>query len=168
MAADHDLVAVRQRAPFDALAVDEHAVEAAIVEYAQPVGLANDQRVAARDCRVVESDVGCQAAPDPRPFALKRKRDHLTARRSVGEVLAGLVEAIADLVKPALVLGFGRHVDHRRLRRREQRSAYKLGAAGVGAGWQLGHSVERYGVVALGTAKCPGPRYVARHPSFHL
>src|SRR5437660_1662748 len=35
VAADHDLVAVGQRAPLDALAIDEHAVEAAVVEDAQ-------------------------------------------------------------------------------------------------------------------------------------
>ena len=34
VAADDDLVAVGQRAPLDALAVDEHAVEAAVVEHA--------------------------------------------------------------------------------------------------------------------------------------
>ena len=70
VAADHDLVAVGQRAPLHALAVDEHAVEAAIVEHAQPVGLADDQRVAAGDGRVVEADVGGQAAADPGPLAL--------------------------------------------------------------------------------------------------
>ena len=35
-----------ERAPLDALAVDEHAVEAAVVEHADAVGLTHDQRVA--------------------------------------------------------------------------------------------------------------------------
>ena len=75
VAADHDLVAVGERAPLDPLAVDEHAVEAAVVEHAQAVRLADDQRVAARHGRVVEADVGGQAAADPRPLALQRERD---------------------------------------------------------------------------------------------
>ena len=104
MAADHDLVAVRQRAPFHPLAVDEHAVEAAVVEHAQAVGLAHDQRVPARDGRVVEADVGGQAAADPSPLALEREGDDVVVVGAVGEVLAGLVEPVAQLVEPALIL----------------------------------------------------------------
>src|SRR4051812_12364235 len=52
VAPDDDLVAVRQHAPFDALAVDEDAVQAAVVEDAHAVRLAHDQRMPARDRRV--------------------------------------------------------------------------------------------------------------------
>ena len=56
--------------PFvDALTVDEHAVEAAVVEQPHAVRLAHYQGVTARDGRVVEADVGGEAAPDPRPLA---------------------------------------------------------------------------------------------------
>ena len=81
VAADDDLVAVLQRAPLDALAVDEHAVEAAVVEHAHAVGLAHDQRVAARDGRVVEAHVGGEAAADPRPLARERRRRGRCRRR---------------------------------------------------------------------------------------
>src|SRR5688572_13746951 len=70
-AADRQLVAVAQLLPLDPLAVDEDAVEAAVVEHAQPpAGLRDDQRVAPRDARVVEAQVGGDAAPDARPAAL--------------------------------------------------------------------------------------------------
>src|SRR3954469_11712571 len=72
IAPDDDLVAVAQHAPLDALAVDEHAVEAPVVEDPHAIGLAHDQRVPARHGRVVEADVGREAATDPRPLALER------------------------------------------------------------------------------------------------
>src|SRR3954467_12510137 len=86
IAPDDDLVAVGQDPPLDALAVDEHAVEAAIVEDAHAVGLAHDQRVPARDGRIVEPDVGREAAPDPRPLTLQRGDAH-AARVDPGDVL---------------------------------------------------------------------------------
>src|SRR5947208_7807603 len=58
--ADHDLVAVAQDAPLDALAVDEDAIEAAVVQHADAVGLADYQRMAARHGRVVEAHVRCE------------------------------------------------------------------------------------------------------------
>ena len=82
VAPDDDLVAVAQHPPLDALAVDEHAVEAAVVEDAHAVGLAHDQRVAARHGRVVEAHVGGQAAPDPRPLAVERRRCGRRRRRA--------------------------------------------------------------------------------------
>ena len=91
VAPDDDLVAVGQRAPLDALAVDEDAVERPVVEHAHAVGLAHDQRVAARDRRVVEADVGGQAAPDPSPLLLQR-RDPRRPGVLVGEVLARRVD----------------------------------------------------------------------------
>src|SRR3954453_14961154 len=72
IAPDDDLVAVAQHAPLDALAVDEHAVEAPVVQDPHAIGLAHDQRVPARHGRVVEPDVGREAATDPRPLALER------------------------------------------------------------------------------------------------
>jgi hypothetical protein len=45
MTSDDDLITVGERAPFNALTVDEHAVEAAVVQYAQPIGLAHDERM---------------------------------------------------------------------------------------------------------------------------
>ena len=58
-AADCQFVAIGEAAPFDDLAVEEDAVEAAVVENAQRVGaLGDDQGVAARDAGVVEADVG--------------------------------------------------------------------------------------------------------------
>src|SRR3954462_11311628 len=72
IAPDDDLVAVAQHAPLDALSVDEHAVEAPVVEDPHAIGLAHDQRVPARHGRVVEPDVGREAATDPRPLALER------------------------------------------------------------------------------------------------
>src|SRR3954453_22736692 len=86
IAPDDDLVAVGQDPPLDALAVDEHAVEAAIVEDAHAVGLAHDQRVPARDGRIVDPDVGREAAPDPRPLTLQRGDAH-AARGDPGDVL---------------------------------------------------------------------------------
>ena len=112
VASDHDLVVVGQRAPFDPLAVDEHAVEAAVVEHAQPIGLAHDQRVPARHGWVIEADIGGQAATDPRPLALQREHDDVAVRGAVGEVLTRLVQALADLFEPGAIL------DHPTTRRR--------------------------------------------------
>ena len=71
---DDDLVAVGQRRPLDAAAVDVDAVERAVVEHAYAVGLGDDQRMTARDGRVVEAHVGGQRAADPRPLARRRAR----------------------------------------------------------------------------------------------
>ena len=66
----HDLIAVRKRAPLDSLAVDEHAVEAPVIEDPQPIWLADDQRMTAGNRRIVEADVGGEAPADPCPLAL--------------------------------------------------------------------------------------------------
>jgi hypothetical protein len=89
VASDDDLVAVGQHAPLDPLAVDEHAVQAAVVQHADAIRLADDQRVAPRHRRVVEAHVRGQAAPDPRPLALERRDAH-AARLLPGQVLAVL------------------------------------------------------------------------------
>ena len=72
VAADEDLVAVGQRRPLDALAVDEDAVQRAVVEHADAVRAAHEQGVAARDGGVVEADVGGQGAADAGPLAGER------------------------------------------------------------------------------------------------
>src|ERR1039457_7465296 len=69
VAPDDDLVAVAQDLAFHPRAVDEHAVEAAVVEQAHAIWLAHDQRVPARDGRVIEAQIRGQAAPDARPLA---------------------------------------------------------------------------------------------------
>src|SRR6188472_3541329 len=89
VAPDDDLVTVAQHPPLDALAVHEHAVQAAVVEDPHAVGLAHDQRVAARDRGVVEAHVGRQAASDARPLAVER-RDAYARPVVPGQVLAGL------------------------------------------------------------------------------
>src|SRR3954469_18548080 len=79
VAPDDDLVAVGQDPPLDALAVDEHAVEAAVVQDPHSVRPAHDQRVPARHGRVVEADVRRKAAPHPRPLVLQRGDLHAPA-----------------------------------------------------------------------------------------
>src|SRR5205823_3242815 len=86
--------AVAQDPSFHARAVHEHAVEAAIVEHADAVGLAHDQRMAARDRGVVEAHVGREAATDTRPLTGEGHRADLAALL-VAEVLARLVDLLA-------------------------------------------------------------------------
>ncbi len=94
VAPDDDLVAVAQDPALHPRAVDEHAVEAAVVEHAHAVGLAHDEGVAARDGGVVEAHIGGEAAPDARPLARQRHGPQL-AGLFVAEVLAGLLDALA-------------------------------------------------------------------------
>src|SRR4051794_20092236 len=75
VAADDDLVTVAQRAPFHAPAVDLDAVQRAVVEHPYTALLARDQRMTARDRRVIEANVGGQRAADPRPFPADRADD---------------------------------------------------------------------------------------------
>src|SRR5215210_2424293 len=119
VAADHDLVAVGQRRPLDALAVDVDAVERAVVEHAYALRLADHERMTARDRGVVEADVGGERAPDARPLLVERDQ-HVAAGLLVGEVLARLGHAVARLLQPrgALALhGRGRLDGHRLLPR---------------------------------------------------
>src|SRR5689334_2157826 len=165
MAPDHDLVAVRERAPLDPLAVDEHAVEAAVVEDAEAVGLAHDQRMTARHRGVVEPDVGREAAADPRPLALEREPEHVAlAAGAVRDVLAGLLEPVAQLVEPRMIVLLRRQVDDGRLSCREQRRADELLATAVRTGRQLIDGVERHWIVAISATESPGPRNAPRHP----
>ena len=91
VAPDDDLVAILQRLAVDARTVDEHAVEAAVVEQPHTVGLAHDQRVATGDGRVVEAHVRREAAPDASPLACQR-HEPLLAVLLVADVLARLLD----------------------------------------------------------------------------
>ena len=63
-AADLELVAVAQRRPLDPAAVDEEAVEAAVVEGSKIAVVAeHDERVAAGDGGVLEPDIGRAERP---------------------------------------------------------------------------------------------------------
>ena len=81
----------RSTARDDPHAVVPGAVAAAVVEQERLAVLVDDQRVAARDRRVVDLDVGAQAAPEPRDAG--RERDD---RRAGGEVAAGDERAGVD------------------------------------------------------------------------
>src|SRR5918997_4493770 len=59
---DRDAVAIAQHRLADPLAVDEHAVEAAIVEDHRPPAPVDDDGMPAGDGSVVEHDVGSGAA----------------------------------------------------------------------------------------------------------
>src|SRR5215210_2058627 len=105
--ADRDLVAVAERSPVDALAVDVDAVERAVVEHTDPVGLRHDEGMTARDGGVVEADVRGERAPDARPLA-RDGGDDAPARVLVGEVLAGHGQPGAGLLDPVRTGGRGR------------------------------------------------------------
>jgi len=99
-AADRELVAVQKPAPVDALTVHEQPVEAAVVEHPQWfLALPDDQRVAARDSRVVEPDVRGDAAADPGPAALEGKDLKVVVLED--EIAAGGVERISCGLKPS-------------------------------------------------------------------
>ena len=86
----------------------------------------------------------------------------------VGEVLAGSVRALADLVEPGAIVDLGREIgDHTGLRGGEQRCAHELGPAAVGARRQLVDGVQRHWVIAIRATEGSGPRNIARRPSFH-
>ena len=99
MAPDDDLVAVGQRRPLDAAAVDVDAVERAVVEHAYAVGLGHDERVTARHRRVVEAHVGGQRAADARPLA-RHGHDDAAPGVLVGQVLARHRQVRARLLDP--------------------------------------------------------------------
>src|SRR5918999_1572315 len=98
-AADVDGVAVLQFRKLDPLPVAEHAVQAAVVEYAGSVGVAIHERVAPRHRRIVEADVGRQAATDSGPALLQRDDAHAVAVLE-GEVVARTDERLACLLEP--------------------------------------------------------------------
>src|SRR3954452_6425019 len=145
--ADRDLVAVVELVPVDALAVQEDAVQAAIVEDACSGPVAMDERVAARHRRIVEADVGGEAAADTRPAILEGgdvdavvmlERDVVAVR---DKRLACLQEPVRcdyvrDLVELIGVLVLARH-KHRR--------ALELAATALGAVRYLVQLMQRYG-----------------------
>ena len=68
---DFMLLSVVELVPVHPFAVQENAVQAAVVKYAHPARLAMKQGVTARHRRVVEADVRGQATADPRPSLLQ-------------------------------------------------------------------------------------------------
>src|SRR3954447_6903181 len=72
--ADLQLVAVLDRRRLDPLAVDEGAVEAALVLDPEAAPLADEQRVLARHGHVVEEDVAVGGASDHRALAGRPER----------------------------------------------------------------------------------------------
>src|SRR3954468_24064077 len=88
---DHDCVAIFELRLAHAVAVDEDAVEAAVVEqHGAPVAM-NEHGVAAGHGRVLEQDVRGRTAPDAQPLPVavaKREQDDLT-RVLDGEIAAG-------------------------------------------------------------------------------
>jgi hypothetical protein len=141
-AADRDLVAVAQGLQLHLGAVDEDAVEAAVVEHAQLLaGLGDDQRVAARDGRVVEADIGVLAAADPGPAAFDREGlDPLAV--VVDEVVAVARQGVGGGFQPLRQLGVRGQdlLGGRRfmlLAGAEDRVAAEAGAAAAGAFGQL-------------------------------
>ena len=162
VAPDDDLVAVAQRAPLDALAVDEDAVEGAVVEDPDAVGLAHDQRVAARDRRVVEADVGGQAAADrastPCRATTARPPPSSKARYWPGSATQrGRARASARAPRPGARARAGAGSARRRTARRGRNAA----AAPRAVRKRVGRG-QRHDVAALLTAERPGSRKGAR------
>src|SRR5205807_5450626 len=120
------------------------------------------------DRGIVEADVRGEAPPDARPLALERICHHVPVIRSVGQVLAGVAQAVADLLDPGAVIDLGSELcDDACLSRREQRRTDELGPAAVWAGGELVNRVKRHWVVAIRATERSGPRNIARRPSFH-
>ena len=146
-AADRELVAVQKPAPVDALTVHEQPVEAAVVEHPQWfLALPDDQRVAARDSRVVEPDVRGDAAADPGPAALEGKDLKVVVLED--EIAAGGVERVSRGLEPGRCR---RLRGDRKLGRGgliagafEDRSAPEAFASAAGAFRNLVLSFERY------------------------
>ena len=134
VAADDDLVAVAQRLPLDALAVDEHAVEAAVVEHAHAVGW---RTTSAWRRETVGSSKRTSAARR-RPIRVHSRVS--AARRDLAVLLVGEVLARARRAGRARARDqAGRRPRPRRrrageARRGEQRGAHERLAAAAGAG----------------------------------
>src|SRR3954447_13337042 len=148
VAADLQLVAGRQRGPLDLVAVDEQAVQAAVVERAKLVlGGTHDEGMATGDGRIVEAQVRRGAAADPRPARGELDDDGLTVLL-VGEVPARGIDLRADLVKPEGRRGGrgdGLGVERARL---EQRGAAEAGLTARRAAGELVVRLERHRVPA--------------------
>src|SRR5918996_2322596 len=146
VAADRQLVAVQEPSPVDRLAIDEQAVEAAVVEHPQRLfGLPDDQAVAPRDGWVVEAGVGRDAASDPRPATLQA--EDLDALVAKGKVSTRGVDLVARLTQPfgRRRLGGDRKLSRRRLVgcALEHRGASEALAAAAGAIGKLILSFQR-------------------------
>src|ERR1051326_1691523 len=110
-AADRQFVAISEATPLDYLAVDEDAVEAAVVEDPQRVGQpGDDQGMAAGDAGVVEGGVGGGAGGGPRP-SLRDREDLDLAVLVVGDVATRKGKHRARHRKPVRRRGGGRDRD---------------------------------------------------------
>jgi hypothetical protein len=164
-----DLVAVGQRTPLDALAVDEDAVERPVVQDPDAVGLAHDQRVPARHRRVVEAHVGGQAAPDPRPLLAQGEDPHAAAVL-VGQVLARLRDLLARGGDHRVALLGRRRLTGAAVEppSREQRRAHEARAVASRTGWKLVRCGQRHHVAALLTPEGPCSREGPRRQGLHM
>src|SRR5438128_5692637 len=180
VAPDDDLIAVFERLPFDSVAVHDHAVEAAVVEHPDAIGLAHDQGMAPGDRGIVEAHVGSEAAPDAGPLA-RQRHDPRLAAVLVAEILARLLDLLARLGDELLGATFWlreRAAMAQRLlvfvlfavggRRFEQLSAREVAAAALGAVGQLVQRAQREHVAALATAKRSGAHNGAGDRKLHI
>src|SRR5258707_5884172 len=164
VAPDDDLVAVAQEAPVDAIAVDEHPVQAAVVEQPHPLRVMHDQRVAPRDGRIVEAEIGREAAPDAGPLACQRNSPQLVVLL-IDEVVAGLLEPRTSLVEAHAEVR-RRGLDQGSVRglfgavrdplRAEQRCAQEHQAAATRAGRQYFRAFDRQRICAVLTTEGTG------------
>ena len=98
--------------------------------------------MATGDRRVVEADVGSQAAPDPGPLALKRVGDVVVLVVLVGEILPRVGEAFPNLVDPSLIVGLRSQVDDAGLGGCEKRRSDEFRPAAIWTGWKFIDGVE--------------------------
>src|ERR1700709_1836734 len=101
--ADRQRVTVVQGPELDVLAVEEDAVEAAVVEDPHRLpGFGDDEGVAAGDAGVVEPEVGVGGAGDPGPAVLDREGDDLAVVALESEAEAGArLLSLARPLEPA-------------------------------------------------------------------
>ena len=93
MAPNRQLVAVGKHAGAHLLTAKKHSVAAALVHHPHLVTPPDDHRVASRDGRVLEADVGVQTPPDTNDIAIHSTYDRLAVEILVDEVAAGLRDA---------------------------------------------------------------------------
>jgi len=155
--ADRDLVPVLQLAPVDALPVEEHAVEAAVVKDAGPAAVAVDQRMTPRHGRVVEAEVRRQAAADAGPAVLKRHDPHAVLVVE-GDVITLADECSAGVRQPVR-LQYIRHLVElvRQADGHEHRGAFELAAAALRATRHLVQLMKRHSKAARLAPERTGP-----------
>ena len=157
-ASDVDLVAVLELGQLDAVAVAEHAVEAAVVEDARSVGVAVDERVAAGRWgrRSGCEPRGCGRCGSNPPAAARRVRARRPRRR--GSRPGGRGLRARPRASPAAPPDRG---ERGWVALAEQRRALESESAALGASRYRVTFVKRYreatGVAAEGPGACQGP-----------